>query len=266
MTVGEMSSTTIDHCINYTKPENEEISMIPENNGVIKIEDISEINKLILQYRDALTTGNINNNGGFEVKSEILGNSNAIPINLMYKGNKVLYVLQQKGNVCGFGSENNEGRINYFLINKEDSKKEDDEAARNYIVNNANNAYRCAELDLKQYNKPQDGIDGKKVESINSISKFSIINKNLLCLFNELIRTDGSLKIMDKSKQKELVDTFLLVCSECAKNSLLHQQLISNLLYHYEAEQYVISKGEKYEEPEFSNGFLKAFMTASENL
>ena len=27
MTVGEMSSTTIDHCINYTKPENEEINM-----------------------------------------------------------------------------------------------------------------------------------------------------------------------------------------------------------------------------------------------
>lgn len=27
MTVGEMSSTTIQHCINYTKPENEEISM-----------------------------------------------------------------------------------------------------------------------------------------------------------------------------------------------------------------------------------------------
>ena len=28
MTVGEMSSTTIDHCIKYTKPERQELSSV----------------------------------------------------------------------------------------------------------------------------------------------------------------------------------------------------------------------------------------------
>ncbi len=237
----------------------------------MNLEDIVEINRLILQYRGQLTTNEINDNGGFKIKDTLPKDEvGFFEVKYNNKKIHVMHVYGNVYGFIRTGGNGNEELIYIGNIHedlKSVSSKADAIAAKFFIkiiclklTDNLvlDNIQGTREIIIKQEYRDKlqklglvkqqerklnfDNING--INTKEEIEGVIFLSSSKYRYYEELPTTeifkniDGINKHLnslflgnDSENIKYQFMAFLTVCSECAKNSLLQQLLITNLIY-----------------------------------